>query len=193
MKPLTPASPHAILMIGIPGAGKSSFAERFAETFQAPILNFTKLQNDFGLSLRKTDELRNEVLSQLLKTKRTLLLDGGTQTKAQRAELVKKLAAAGYTPLVVWVQTDTNESKRRASKPYPQGSGLNSDEFDTAVKAFQPPLQQEKPIVISGKHTYATQLKVVLKHIVDHSPRQATPEPPRPDQPRPAGRGILIR
>ena len=41
MKPPIPAIPHVILMIGIPGAGKSTFAERFSETFQAPIVSYT--------------------------------------------------------------------------------------------------------------------------------------------------------
>ncbi len=192
MKPLTPPSPHAIIMIGIPGSGKSAFAEHFADTFQAPIVNFSKLQQQFSLTEKKAIELRDTFLSQLLKTRRTLLIDGGANTKTQRAELTKSLTAAGFAPLTVWVQTDTNEARRRAVKPYPQGSGLSDDAFLSKVKSFQAPVAQEKPVVISGKHTYATQLKVVLRQLAAGTVRPTEPPQDRPSKPV-APRGITIR
>lgn len=193
MKPLTPASPHAIIMLGIPGAGKSAFAEHFAETFQAPILNVTKLQKDLSLDDTRTEKLFNSVLSEYLKTRRTVLIDGRFDKKTKRAELIRTVMKAGYRPLVVWVQTDTAEAKRRALKEYPTGSGLSSSEFDTAVSAFQPPVAQEKAVVISGKHTYATQLKIVLKQLASHVDRAADTSHDTPPSSRPRARGMVLR
>lgn len=165
MKPLSPTSPHAIIMLGIPGSGKTTFAERFADTFQAPFVNQTKLQQEFELSDLKAQALRQLILNEYAKTHRTILIEGGVNTRTDRTELIKDLAKAGYKPLLVWVQTDTVESRRRALKPYPTGSGLTDDAFSAILAAFEVPTQQEQPIVISGKHTYVSQLKVVLKHL----------------------------
>lgn len=176
MKPLTPASPHAIIMIGIPGSGKSTFAEHFAETFKTPIVSQTKLQREFGLSTVAAESLRDFILSEYMKTHRTVLIDGGFDAKANRDELVRRLVKDGYRPLIVWVQTDTTESLRRAAKPYPHGSGLHHDEFDGLVAQFDPPHEKDKTVVISGKHTYASQLKIILKQL-------ATPDTTQPKLP----------
>lgn len=181
MKPLTSASPHAIIMIGIPGSGKSMFAERFADTFQAPIVSQTKYQLEYGISLDKAEALRDTILAEFMKTHRTVVIDGGLDVKEKRESIVRHLVKAGYRPLIVWVQTDTNEAFRRASKPYPQGSGLHSDDFDTLLSMFDPPGEKEKMVVISGKHTYASQLKIILKQLA--TPDHSQPKVPlSPDQ-----------
>jgi len=165
MKPLTPNNPHAIIMLGIPGSGKSAFADRFAETFQAPIINQSLLMRTTSLSESAIVPVVDSFLTEILKTNRTFLFEGATTTKATRDALAKKLRAANYTPLFVWVQTESLESKRRALKPFPQGSGLTESQFDAAVASFQAPVAAEQPVVVSGKHTYASQLKIVLKHL----------------------------
>lgn len=171
MKPLTSASPHAIIMIGIPGSGKSSFADRFAETFQAPIVSQTKYQREYGLSDTKAEALRDTILTEYMKTHRTVLIDGGLNGKEKRETLVRRLVKAGYRPLIIWVQTDTAEAHRRSIKPFPRGAGLSDDEFDVLLGAFEAPSEKEKMVVISGKHTYTSQLKIILKQLAtpDHS------------------------
>ena len=171
MKPLTPASPHAIIMIGIPGSGKTTFADRFAETFKALIVSQTKLQRDYNLTPKEAESLRTTILTEFMKTSRTVVIDGGLDGKEKREELVRKLVKEGYRPLIVWVQTDTTESHRRAVKPYPRGSGLSDEAFDVLLDEFEAPGEKEKMVVISGKHTYTSQLKIVLKQlaVADHS------------------------
>ncbi|MFZ1250458.1 MAG: AAA family ATPase [Candidatus Microsaccharimonas sp.] len=190
MKPLTPASPHAIIMVGIPGSGKSVFAERFAETFRAPIISATKLKRELELTDKAAQAIQTQIISEYLKTKQTFLVDGSFEKKQKRFELYRQLTKAGYRPLVVWVQTDPGEAEYRATKPYPKGSGLSADEFKLMQKGFQSPSNLENPIVISGKHTYATQLKIVLKQLSVGSDRSVKP-PQKP--PRPHGRQVIIR
>lgn len=193
MRPLSPASPHAIVMVGIPGSGKSTFAERFADTFQAPILNRIKLQKDLGLDHDQADKLAEVILKEYVKTHKTLILEGGTDTKDEREALLKTLHKAGYRALLVWVQTDAAESRRRALKPHPVGSGLSHDDFDAIVDLFEPPTVKEKAVVVSGKHTYTTQLKVVLRQIAASNPATKPQQPPKPTPPPQRGRGIRIR
>lgn len=141
----------------------------------------------------------NLMLAEYLKTKRTIVIEGQLDRRANRAELVKVLNKAGYKSLLVWVQTDANEAHRRATKKYPKGSGLDSDEFNELLQQFQPPLPQEKPVVISGKHTYTTQVKIVLKQLAADNPRPAVstaaqPKQTPPDTPRSSrNRSMLIR
>lgn len=165
MKPITPAIPHVIIMVGIPGSGKSTFAEHFAETFKAPIINESRIAHEASLNDEQTEAVSSLLLSELLKIERTFLYEASNLTKTKRANLIAAVTKAGYRPLVVWVQTEATEAKRRALKPQPNGSGLSDSEFDAAYNAFQAPVATEKAIVISGKHTYATQLKVVLRQL----------------------------
>jgi predicted kinase len=188
MKPLTTATPHVIIMVGIPGAGKSAFAEHFAKTFQAPLISLSLLMREGGVDIAAGTALCAVLLDELLKTQRTLIFDGPTYTKASRLDLARHITQAGYQPLLVWVQTESVEAKRRATKKRPDNSQLSQEEFDTAIKRFTAPTATEKPVVISGKHTYASQLKIVLKRLAG----QARPEMPEPLRSRPS-RNIILR
>jgi hypothetical protein len=90
----------------------------------------------------------------------------------------------------VWVQTDPVESKKRATKKQPDNSQLDSAQFDAAMRQFQNPTQAEKPVVISGKHTFTTQLRTVLKRLAGVTPTS----PPKREPPRTAvNRNIIVR
>ncbi len=201
MKQPSSASPNAIVMVGLPGSGKSAFAEHFAETFESPIINTGALQQELRLDGTQADWLQAIVLNEFLKTRRTVLVDAELNTKERRAEVLKTIIKAGYRPLLVWVQTDPVESRRRATKKYPIGSGLTAHEFEAAFKNFEPPTVKEKPIVISGKHTFTTQLKIVLKQISAAAERPAPSVRTHAQRPRPQtsatqppkSRGITIR
>lgn len=152
-------------MIGIPGAGKTAFAERFSKTFQAPFINQRAIQFDLDVSSDTAEKITRLMFSELTKTNRTIIYEGDTATKTSRAALIKQVVAAGYQPLIVWVQTESLEAKRRATRKQKDGSALTEEAFDQAIRRFSPPTVQDKAVVISGKHTYASQLKIVLKRI----------------------------
>jgi predicted kinase len=182
MKPLTPASPHAIIMVGVPGSGKSTFAERFAETFKAPILNQARIAEDAELNGDQSEAVFKTVLKEFLKTNQTFLIESSHLSRVKRNQISSAVSKAGFRPLVVWVQTEPLEAKRRSLRAKPAGKGMSEQQFDAAFKRFQPPLAIEKATVISGKHTYATQLKVVLKKLAGSRPETHV-TPPSPRQP----------
>lgn len=191
MKPLTPTIPHVIMMVGIPGSGKTTFAEHFAKTFHAPYINPSRIAIDIRLDAVATEKVIMLLFEELLKTDRTLLYEGSNLSKAQRFELTKRFTKAGYKTITVWVQTEPFEAKRRATHKL-NPLALTSAEYEEAVRRFEKPTAIEKPVVISGKHTYTTQLKTVLKHLARHAPEtQVPPAPPQPTV-RP-GRNIIIR
>ena len=197
MKSLGTNKPHLVITVGIPGSGKTYFAVHFAETFKAPIVNFDRIRKDlFGSQELSKEEIKtvakvtDYMLEEVFKTGRTIVYEGQTNSRAERANMAKKARDAGYEPLFIWVQTEPLTARKRATKKVDGISPMTIDEFDITVKRFNVPQETERVIVISGKHTYATQLKIVLKHLVE--PR--TPIIERTPISRPAnGRNFLIR
>lgn len=174
MKPLQLSKPHIIILVGIPGSGKSFFAEHFSETFGAPLVSFGKLRASLFEPDSRSDAeataLSNAsayILTELLKTHRTIVYDGPSNSRVDRMNLLKEAKAAGYETLFVWSQTDSETAKSRSTKMTRSKRGVSSVEFDALIKRFTPPSKDEHVVVISGKHTYASQLKIVLKHLVE--------------------------
>lgn len=170
MKSLSLNQPHVIVMVGVPGSGKSFFADKFAETFRAPYVSRNHIEalvNDSGLA----DALAMQQFAELLKTRHTIIVEGPAVTRSERSEIARQARSAGYETLFVWVQTDPATAKARCLRPKKdsQYRALTSDQYDARLQRFSPPHSSEKAIVISGKHTYATQARVVLKKL--SSPR----------------------
>jgi gluconate kinase len=180
MKSLQLEKPHAIVVIGIQGSGKSFFAEKFAETFSAPYIDdrqFVKFTHNSAVSKK----IANTMLSEILKTSKSLVYESNI-SKTERIELARKLKRAGYTMLLVWVQTDTNTAMNRARKT----QNITAAEYKENLKKFSAPAEIEQALVISGKHTFASQAKTVLKKITNtnrppvlHSERNTVSAPHR--------------
>ncbi len=156
MKALSLAQPHAIIMVGIPGSGKTHFASKFSDTFNAPFINLDTLL-PLALDIESAAQIAESQLKELLKTKQSILIEVNTATRQNRTELSKIVREAGYVPLIVWVQTDKVTAKKRVAK--------KDANFDELEKKFSPPHEKEHPTVISGKHTYASQAKTILQKL----------------------------
>lgn len=174
MKPLSLVKPHAILIVGIPGAGKTSFAEKFSETFGAPFINAKSIQlkieeTDAANSLAASEAITEEIFNQFLRSRNTIVIESPLfYKKSIRNNYFKLAKKSGYIPIVIWVQTDQEESKRRSTKT----TGLKKakhpisvEEFENQVSKFTEPSSAENPIVISGKHTFSTQIRSVLRKL----------------------------
>ncbi len=162
MKPLQLSSPHLIIMVGAPGAGKTQFATEFAKMFNAPMLSsdtLRELSNDDTL----IHKAAIDVLRELLKPRQTIIFDGNTEKRAWRSDIAKVAREAGFKPLFVWVQTDPAMSRARWLRSH------NGDEalFEQKLRTFSPPHASEPYMVISGRHTYNTQAKTLLKKLSD--------------------------
>lgn len=189
MKHLSLTKPHLIITVGIPGSGKSYFAEKFASTFGAPYVSQQKIE---ALTTDNIDEIIQIQLDELLKTSQSIVFDGDSATRADRIRINKKAREAGYETLLIWIQTDQQTAKLRATgKKSP--SSKSEEAFEHFVRRFTPPNAVEKPLVISGKHTYASQAKVVLKKLSTPHTAAANHEQPLARPTRPNSRNIIIR
>lgn len=161
-------------MMGIPGSGKTFFAEQFAETFNASLVSYKDInQNIFGnqvnakAGLLAVDRVAGYMLKELLKSGYTIILDGPTESRANRLALVRLAKASGYETLFVWSQIETATAKSRATKTTKDKAGISIEMFEGITKRFTTPGNTEKTVVISGKHNFSSQLKIVLKHLVE--------------------------
>src|SRR5687767_12002913 len=123
MKSLTLAKPLVIMMVGVPGAGKSFFARRFSETFGAPVVSSNRLYHELFAQPQFSSQenqlvqrLAEYQVEELLKTKRTFIIDGGCNAKTDRQQLRQLAKAAGYDSLIVWVQVNAPTAEARALK-----------------------------------------------------------------------------
>lgn len=204
MKSLSLSRPVVILMIGAPGSGKSFFARQFADMFSSPIVSYDQIRNELFQESNFTpdeerivDRVAGMFQEQLFKTNRSFIIDGGMNGRTDRYDLSRIAKKHGFETLIIWVQIDqpTSQSrsqKRVANRKYDEyNQSLNEEQYVRLVKAFTPPLQRENVLVISGKHTFATQARMVLKRLApsretapSNDPR-STVRPTTPEQNRP--------
>jgi len=181
MDKVTTLSPTVIIVVGLPGSGKSFFATQYATSLGAPLVSEDKIRWTLFAHHTHNDnenivvkQVANIVIAELLKTGKTFILDGGYNDRATRATLIAQAKKARYTVLTVVVQTDAPTAKQRSTKRLSKKAGdfykqsLTPQLFETQSKKYQPPLHIDKAVVvISGKHTYSTQARIVSKKILE--------------------------
>ncbi len=182
------------MTIGPPGVGKSFFARQFAETFNAPLISFDEIRYELFNEIAYTSDediivarVAGLQLRELLRTKKTIIIDGGHNPKISRTELEKVVKKSGYDVLNIWVQADektartrsTRRSQAREEDRY--NRSLSDDEFASHARKFTAPTRYESVVVISGRHTYPSQARTVLKRLAgNHENTQTTPPVKRP-------------
>jgi predicted kinase len=145
--------PYAILMFGAPASGKSQFAAQFAERFKAPFLEFNKHRISYSAAAH--------IVEQVAVTGQNIVIEGCLNAEKQRNDMRQRLKKRGYLPVLVWVQADANTIKRRLHQRY-RSIEKTKAAFEACYDDMEAPADIEKPIVISGKHTFTTQLKILL-------------------------------
>lgn len=189
--------PLLLVTIGPPGTGKSYFARRFAEMFSAPLISFDEIRYELFNDISHSDDENVIVarvaglqLRELLRTRRTIVLDGGHNPKVSRLELAKVAKKSGYSILYVWTQTDEKTARDRSTRRSEKREGdelnrsLTAEEFESQAKKFTAPSQYENFVVISGRHNFPSQARMVLKKML--GPRAEVQVPI--EQPKPKGR-----
>lgn len=153
---------RALLVFGAPCSGKTTFAEKFADKFGLAFFNIDEFAIKGALSRPNT----LLVLEQIAKTRATVILEGGIGTEKKREEVREVFKNAGYEVSLIWIQTDINTLRARMKKRYKTVAEAKSA-FDDASSKLEAPTEAEKPIILSGKHTFETQTKHVLAGLAD--------------------------
>lgn len=186
MKSLSLSKPHLIIMVGAPGAGKSFFAERFSRTFATPVVSWQKIRQvlfNHPVYNEEEDAIVERValhmMAEFLKARVTVLYEPSIQSQTHRQNIAEVAKKIGYETIFVWVQTDKTAAKTRGLK-----NGLTAQQYKRYESLFVSPKNAESPVVISGRHTFASQLKIVLVRLsllrTDRKPTTRTRSSSRP-------------
>ena len=148
---------RAVLVFGAPGSGKTTFAEKFARKYNLAYYNLDEIRAEYGF----THEAVLSILEIITKAKQSIVIEGELRTEKERTEIRNILRAQGYKPTLVWVQTDFATIKMRLKSKHKTVKKAK-ETYDAAVAEMESPADFEKPVILSGKHTFETQTKHVL-------------------------------
>ena len=149
-------------MFGAPCSGKTTFGEKFSQKFDLAYYNLDAIKEQYHLT-RKNVLLIVELLA---RTGKNLVFEGGVGTEKERTEMRNVLRAAGYEPTLIWIQTDIATIRLRMKMRYRSVSAARSA-YDAAVATLEAPTEVEKPLILSGKHTFDTQARHVVAGLAD--------------------------
>jgi predicted kinase len=177
MSKVAPTKPLLILLYGYPGSGKTYFARQLAEHFQAAHLHSERIRGEL-FERPHYDKEEDAVIAQLmdymtgefLSAGLSVIYDGNSSRAAQRRILRDMARKYRAQPVQIWLQIDTESAynrtqsrdRRRADDKY---AGPNDRAtFERIAGAMQNP-QNEDYIVVSGKHTFDSQLSAFVKRM----------------------------
>lgn len=154
--------PRALLVFGAPASGKTTFAEKFAKKFGLAYYDLTELmqENDFSRDAIMV------IVEQILKTGQTIVIEGLLDTEKDRAEMRNLIRKYMYDPALIWVQTDVATIRQRLKTRF-RSLAKAKETYDSAVSVMEAPTETERPIILSGKHTFETQTKHVIAGLAD--------------------------
>ena len=151
------SQPRAILVFGAPCSGKTTFSEKLAKRFGLAFFDLGALKSEYNLSRKLVIMLVRE----LAKTGQDFIIEGCLDTERDREEIRNILRAAGYHPSTIWIQTDIATIRSRLKSRY-KSIASAKHAYDSIIPKLEAPSEIEHPIILSGKHTFETQLKHAL-------------------------------
>jgi predicted kinase len=138
-----------IMVMGLPGSGKSFFAKRFAAELGAEYISSDALRNEMGLRGKYLPENKTDVYLKMtekakdwVQKNKSVVLDATFFQKKYR-ELIYTIAEANQIPIhLILVQADENIIQQRLSLPRKDSEADHSvylkikDQFEPIEKPF---------------------------------------------------------
>ena len=154
--------PRALMVFGAPGSGKTTFGEKFAKKFGLAYFNLDELKEKQSFTRKNI----LAIVELMTRTGQNLIFEGGMKSEKERVELRNLLRDAGYDPSLIWLQTDVATLRTRLKSKYKSVSKAK-EIYEKAVSELEAPEESERPIILSGKHTFETQTKHVISGLAD--------------------------
>lgn len=180
---------YLFLMLGVPGSGKSYFAERLAKELGAVNLNSDAMRMAIFKSREETDRIYhsegrsilntytfgaiNYATSSALKSGFSVVYDANNNTRQERHDTSMATCNNIVQPIVVWVKTPQDVAVRRAQERRETSSDrkLSNDEASKYIQKIadeiEAPSQGEVSIIIDGTAPFEEQYESFNKQLAE--------------------------
>lgn len=165
------------MLYGFPGAGKTYFARQFSDQFHAAHLQGDRIRFELFEKPRYDREengivthLMNYMTEEFLSAGVSVIYDVNAMRLSQRRQLRDMARRTGAVPVLIWQQIDIDSAFQRTAKRDRRRAddkfspAMDRPAFERFAVNMQNP-QNEEYMVISGKHTFPTQLSSVVKYL----------------------------
>lgn len=157
--------PTLYLMLGYPGAGKTTVSEYIAEFTDAVHINsdqfrlhmFEEPLHITSAQHEKMYELLDDITERILKSGKSVIYDANLNLYAHRKDKYDICKRANAEPKLIWVKTGEQIARRRATVDAPKHpdhrpfGNMKQSTFDRLIQQIEPPTEDEKPIILSGE------------------------------------------
>jgi predicted kinase len=174
---IEPNKPLLILLYGYPGAGKTFFARQLSANFKAAHVQGDRIRGDL-FETPRYDKEENDVVGQLMDYMTGEFLNAGVSViydanamRLGHRRIMRDMARKAHAePILIWLQIDHDTAyartqardRRRSDDKY--AGPADRATFDRITGSMQNP-QNEDYIVVSGKHTFDSQLSAFIKRM----------------------------
>ena len=153
---------RALLVFGAPCGGKTTFAMKFANKYNLAYYDLDDIAKKHNFSR----ETIITVLELVANTRQTVIIEGGLDTEKYRQEIKNVFMMAGYEVSLIWIQTDITTIRNRMKTRYKSVTKAKNA-YNEAIEKLEAPSVLERPIILSGKHTFETQTKHAIAGLAD--------------------------
>lgn len=166
--------PTLYLMLGYPGAGKTTAAEHIARVTGAVQLSSDKIRLELfpkpTFSPQEHAALYAAIdrrTKELLQAGTSVIYDANLNRYVHRKEKYDICRETGARPVLIWRQTPRNIAKTRAEDasrhPLIPPGETASELFERVVQIIEPPRDDEHPIILAGEDVTEDDIKKALQ------------------------------
>ncbi|HEX5456453.1 MAG TPA: ATP-binding protein [Candidatus Saccharimonadales bacterium] len=167
------SKPTLYLMLGYPGAGKTTVSELISKVTGAVHLNSDQFRlhmfkEPLGISETEHEymyKMLDHITEQTLKSGKSVIYDANLNRHAHRQEKYDICKRTGAAAKLIWVKTDADEARKRATveaaehpehRPF---GNMDPDTFDRLVNQMEPPRDNETVIIVDGSRISEESIK----------------------------------
>lgn len=171
--------PLLYMMLGVPGAGKTSVSEYIADLTKAVHISsdqFRKHMFDSPESITETEHsqiysMLDYITEQILKSGKSVIYDANLNRYIHRQEKYAICDKVGAEPKLIWVRTDEKVARLRATEQAylhpghrPFGN-MSLKTFERLFDQMEEPRSDEQAATIIGNNISPDEIKKVIKSI----------------------------
>lgn len=162
--------PAVIMLLGLPGSGKSYTSAHIADLLGMALISEDKIRESLfeEPNFDKDEEavvmqMMIMMMEQYIALGIPVMFDTGLNKVVERKNIREISRKYKADTLLIWLQVD-RETARIRTKITKKQNAINDKIFDITLDKFQAP-QNEDYIVVSGKHTFDSQKQIIVRKL----------------------------